>query len=111
MLCPKEKLPDLNSSKRMGIVVLKVVMEEIEKMFHYNLVSDSTTWCSTEIGISTIDLPTDPSNQAPIHLWFAASELGHPLVVDDNHEKPLHPFVGLNTFLSSTNTFLWDGRP
>jgi len=46
-----------------------------------------------EMGISTTDASADPSIQVPIHLWFTAPELGHPLI-DDNHETLLHPLVG-----------------
>ena len=30
----------------------------------------------------------------PIRLWSTAPELGHPLI-DDNHDRPLYPLVGL----------------
>jgi len=47
-----------------------------------------------EMGISTTDIPTDLLIHAPIHLWFTAPELGHP-IVDNNRERPLRPLVGL----------------
>jgi len=46
-----------------------------------------------EMGILEADAPTSGVTPAPIHLWFTASELGHPLI-DDNHDRPLHPMVG-----------------
>jgi len=52
-----------------------------------------------EMGISTTNSPTDSLIQAPIHLWFTATKLGHPLIDD---EIPLHPLVGpfLQEYLS-----------
>jgi len=54
-----------------------------------------------EMGISTIDAPTGLVTSALIRLWFTALELGHPLI-DDNHDKPLHPLMGpfLRRYLS-----------
>jgi len=84
---------------------------EIDKTFHHNLTSDSTLTLPhiqscledimQEMGISTTNLPTNSSIQAPIHMWYTAPELGHPLI-DDNHERPLHPLVGqfLHEYLS-----------
>jgi len=46
-----------------------------------------------EMGISAADAPTSGVTPAPIHLWFTSPELGHPLI-DDNHDRPLHPLVG-----------------
>jgi len=76
--------------------------EEIEKILHQNLISDSTLTlphiqsCLEDMmygmEISTTDVPTNSSSQALIYLWFNAPELGHSLI-DDNHERPLHPLV------------------
>ena len=44
-----------------------------------------------EMDISAADAPTSGVTSSPIHLWF--TELGHPLI-DDNHDRPLHPLVG-----------------
>jgi len=86
----------------------------VEKRFHHNLFSDSSLTLPylphiqsclegmmQEMAILTTDSPTDPSIQAPIHLWFTAPEVGHP-PFDDNHERPLHRLVGpfLHEYLS-----------
>ena len=47
-----------------------------------------------EMDILAADAPTSGVTPAPIRLWFTAPELGHPLI-DDNHDWPLHPLVGL----------------
>jgi len=47
-----------------------------------------------EMGTSAADAPTSGVTPAPIRLWFTAPELGHP-IIDDNHDRPLHPRVGL----------------
>jgi len=54
-----------------------------------------------EMGILAADAPTSGVTPAPIRLWFTAPELGHPLI-DDNHDRPLHPMVGpfLREYLS-----------
>ena len=46
-----------------------------------------------EMGISADNTPTSGVTPVPIRLWFIAPELGHPLI-DDNHDRPLHPLVG-----------------
>jgi len=48
-----------------------------------------------EMDISAADTPTSGVTPSPIRLWFTAPgpELGHPLI-DDNHNRPLHPRVG-----------------
>ena len=54
-----------------------------------------------EMGILEADAPTSGVTPAPMHLWFTASELGHPLI-DDNHDRPLHPMLDpfLRAYLS-----------
>ena len=49
-----------------------------------------------EMGIWAADL-----TPAPIHLWFTAPELGHPLI-NDKYDSALHPRVGpfLREYLS-----------
>jgi len=53
------------------------------------------------MGILAADAPTSEVTPVPIHLQFTALELGHPLI-DDNHDRPLHPLVGpfLREYLS-----------
>jgi len=46
------------------------------------------------MGISAAYAPTSGVTPVPIRLWFTAPELDHPLI-DDNHDRPLHPLVGL----------------
>ena len=46
-----------------------------------------------EMGISAADAPISGVTLVPIRLWCIAPELGHPLI-DDNHDRPLHPLVG-----------------
>jgi len=46
-----------------------------------------------EMGIAAADAPTSWVTPVPIRLWFTGPELGHPLI-DDNHDRPLHPLVG-----------------
>jgi len=77
--------------------------EEIEKVYHHNLISDSTLTLPhiqlgledmmQEMDMSAADAPTSGVTSSPIRLWFTAQELGHPLI-DDNHDRPLHPLVG-----------------
>ena len=77
--------------------------EEIEKICHHDLISDSTLTLphiqccledmTQEMGISAADAPTSGVTPVPIRLWFTAPELGHPLI-DDNHDSPFHPLVG-----------------
>jgi len=45
------------------------------------------------MGISAANAPASGVTPVPIRLWFTAPELGHPLI-DDNHDRPLHPLVG-----------------
>jgi len=78
--------------------------EEIEKIFHHNLISDSDFILPhiqrslkdmmQEMGVSAVDDPTSCVTPVPIRLWLTAPELGHPLI-DDNHDRPPHPLVGL----------------
>jgi len=78
--------------------------EEIEKIFYLNLILDSTLTLPhiqrylddlmQSMGTSATDAPTSWVTPVPIRLWFTAPELGHPLI-DDNHNRPLYPLVGL----------------
>ena len=78
--------------------------EEIEKICHHDLISDSTLTLphiqccledmTQEMGISAADAPTSGVTPVPIRLWFTTPELGHPLI-DDNHNRLIHPLVGL----------------
>jgi len=54
-----------------------------------------------EMGISAADAPISGVTAVPIRMWLTAQELGHPLI-DDNHDRPLHPLVGpfLRKYLS-----------
>jgi len=54
-----------------------------------------------EMDILAADAPTSGVTSSPIRLWFTVPELGHPLI-DDNHDRPLHPRVGpfLREYLS-----------
>ena len=86
------------------------LQEEIEKICHHNLISDSTLTlphiqrCLEDM-MQEMDIlaanPTSGVTPSPIRLWFTAPELGHPLI-DDNHDRPLHPRVGpfLREYLS-----------
>jgi len=47
-----------------------------------------------EMGMLATDAPSDWVTPVPICLWFTDPELGYPLVVD-NHDRPLHPLMGL----------------
>ena len=87
----------------LGLVMRSALPEEIEKIYHHNLISDSTLTLPhiqlcledmmQEMDISAADAPTSGVTSSPIRLWFTAPELGHPLI-DDNHDRPLHPLVG-----------------
>ena len=87
----------------LGLVMRSALPEEIEKICHHNLISDSTLTLPhieccledmmQEMSISAADAPTSGVTPAPIRLWFKAPKLGHPLIVD-NHDRLLHPRVG-----------------
>jgi len=87
----------------LDLVMRSALPEEIEKVYHHNIISDSTLTLPhiqlcledmmQEIDISAADTPTSGVTSPPIRLWFTAPELGHPLI-DDNHDMPLHPIVG-----------------
>jgi len=67
--------------------------EKIEKIFHHNLISNSTLTLTyiqrclenmmQEMGISAADAPISWVTPVPIRLWFTAPELGH-LLIDDH---------------------------
>jgi len=86
-----------------GFVKRLALPEEIETIFQHNRISDSTVTLlhiqlcledmMQEMGISTADAPTSGVTQVPIRLWFTTPELGH-LLIDDNHDRPLHPLIG-----------------
>jgi len=86
-----------NIKQTLGIVMQSALPGEIDKTFHHNLTSDSTLTLPhiqscledimQEMGISTTNLPTNPSIQAPIHLLCTAPELGHPLI--DGNPAPI----------------------
>jgi len=88
----------------LGLVMRSALPEEIKKICHHNLISDSALTLPhiqlcledmmQEMAISAADAPTSGITPAPIRLWFTVPELGHPLI-DDNHDRPLHPRVGL----------------
>jgi len=46
-----------------------------------------------KMGIVAADASINGVIPVPIRLWFTAPKLGHPLI-DDNHNRPLHPLVG-----------------
>jgi len=81
----------------LGIVMRWALPEEIEKIFHHNLISNSTFTLPhiqrcledimQEMGISAADTSTSWVTPVPIRLWFTKPELGHPLI-DDNHDRP-----------------------
>ena len=108
---PKKKGARPKLQQTLGIVMRSAFLEEIEKIFHHNLISDSILTLPhiqccledmmQEMGISAADAPTGWFTPVPIRLWFTAPELGHPLI-DDNHDRPLHPLVGpfLREYLS-----------
>jgi len=95
----------------LGLVMRSALPEEIEKICHHNLISDSTLTLPhlqhclkdmmQEMDISAADAPTSGVTLSPIRLWLTAPELGHPLI-HDNHDRPLHPRVGpfLREYLS-----------
>ena len=101
-MLPQKKGARPKLMKTLGIVMRLALLEEIEKTFHQNLILDSTLTlphiqcCGKdmmqEMRISTTDAPTDLSIQAPIHLWFTAPKLSHPLF-NENHDRPLHPLM------------------
>jgi len=88
----------------LGLVMRSTLPEKIEKICHHNLISDSTLILPRiqrclddmmqEMDISAADAPTSGVTSSPIRLWFTTPQLGHPLI-DDNHDRPLHPRVGL----------------
>jgi len=47
-----------------------------------------------EMGVSATSAPTGWVTRVHMRLWFTAPELGH-LLIDDNHDRPLHPLMGL----------------
>ena len=104
---PRQKVSSKKTStkthKTLGTVMRSALPEEIDKIIHQNLISDSTLTlphiqsCLEDMmrvmGISMSDEQNEQSAQNPFLLWFTGPELGHPLV-DDNHERPLHPLIG-----------------
>jgi len=99
----KKKGAKTKLQQTLGIVMRSALPEEIEKIFQHNLISDSTLTLPhiqrcledmmQEMGISAAYAPTSGVTPVPIRLWFTAPELDHPLI-DDNHDRPLHPLVG-----------------
>jgi len=102
-LAQEEKGGKNKLQQTLGLVMRSALPEEIEKICQQNLISDSTfTWphiqrcledMMQEMGISAADAPISGVTLVPIRLWCIAPELGHPLI-DDNHDRPLHPLVG-----------------
>jgi len=94
-----------------GLCNTVALPEEIEKICHQYLISDSTLTLPhiqrcledmiQEMGLLAADAPTSGVIPAHIRLWSTTPELGHPLI-DDNHERLLHPVVGpfLREYLS-----------
>jgi len=90
----------------LGIVtqMRSALPQEIEKMLLQNLISDSTHTLPhihryledmmQEMGVSATSAPTGWVTPVHMRLWFTAPELGH-LLIDDNHDRPLHPLMGL----------------
>jgi len=99
----KKKGAKTKLQQTLGLVMRSALPEEIEKICQHNLISDSTLTLShtqrcledtmQEMGILAADAPTSGVTPVHIRLWFTAPELGHPLI-DDNHDRPLHPLVG-----------------
>jgi len=111
-ISPKKKGARPKLQQTLGIVMRSALPEEIEKLFHHNLISDSTLTAAypvlfgghdqmQEMGILATDAPTGWVTPVPIRLWFTVPELGHSLI-DDNHDRPLHPLTGpfLRRYLS-----------
>jgi len=108
----KRKTDRPKIKQTLGLVMRTALPEEIEKMYSHNLISDTTLTLPhiqgcleelmQEMGMSLEDPPTESSAYYPIHLWFTAPELGHPLIID-KHARYLHPLVGpfLREYLSS----------
>jgi len=108
----KKKGAKTKLQQTLGLVMRSALPEEIEKKCHHNLISDSTLTLPhiqrcledmmQDMDISAADAPTSGVTSSPIHLWFTAPELGHPLI-HDNHDRPLHPRVGpfLREYLST----------
>jgi len=96
----KKKGANTKLQQTLGLVMHSALPEEIEKICHHSLISDSTLILlhiqrcledmMQEMGISAADTPPSGVTPAPICLWFTAPELGHHLI-DDNHDRPLHP--------------------
>jgi len=120
----KTKGAKANFQQTLGLVMRSALPEEIEKNHHHNLISDSTLTLPhiqlclenmmQDMDISAADTPTSGVTSSPIRLWFTAPELGHPLI-DDNHDRPLHPLVGPvlreyypDTRIWTTMTTRWD---
>jgi len=107
----KKKGAKTKLQQTLGLMMRSALPEEIEKIYHHNLISDSTLTLPhiqrcledmiQEMGISAADAPTSGVTPASIRLWFTDPELGYPLI-DDNHDRPLHPRVGpfLREYLS-----------
>jgi len=85
-ISPPKKGARPKLQKTLGIVMRSALPEEIEKIFHHDLTSDSTLklphiQCCLEdmmqeMGISANDAPTGWVTPVPICLWFTAPELG-----------------------------------
>jgi len=88
-------------------LIRSALLEEIEKIFHHDLISDSALSLPhiqscledmmQDMGISATDVPTGWVTL----LWFTELELGHPLI-DETHDRSLHPLMGpfLRRYLS-----------
>jgi len=93
----KTKGAKANFQQTLSLVMRSTLPEEIEKIYHHNLISDSTLTLlhiqlcledmMQKMDISAADAPTSGVTSSPIRLWFTAPELGHPLI-DDNHDRP-----------------------
>ena len=59
-----------------------------------SLMGRSPHLCLKDMIQEAADAPTSGVTSSPIRLWFTAPELGH-LLIDDNHDRPLYPLVGL----------------
>ena len=91
--------------------------EKIEKIFHHNLISNSTLTLTyiqrclenmmQEMGISAADAPISWVTPVPIRLWFTAPELGH-LLIDDHisYSEGYHCPLRLSG-LPAAHTFFW----
>jgi len=84
----KKKGAKTKLQQTLGFIMRSALPEEIEKMCHHNLISDSTLTLPhiqrcledmiQEMGILAADVPTSGVTPAHIHLWFTVPELGHP---------------------------------